>query len=129
MATIESVNQHHPGGLRLRLRPIGLALRGASPPRLSRGGSRHSHFPSELVSQRELHFARRRGLLKLTKRERCGEREAGIGKVHGVERIESLGSEANALAFLRKPERFLQRQIRIEVRREPHRRFHSRMPG
>ena len=67
--------------------------------------------------------------MKLTKRERCGEREAGIGKVHSVERIESLGSEANALAFLRKPERFLQRQIRVEVRREPHRRLHSRMPG
>src|SRR5215472_6036193 len=35
----ESFCQHHPGGLLLMLRPIGLALRCATPPQLRRGAS------------------------------------------------------------------------------------------
>ena len=80
--------------------------------RLKAGAYRHS---SELIPQRELHLSRRRSLLKFTKRQRSCEREAWIGEVHGIERIECFCTEANSMPFLRKPERLLQREIGIET--------------
>src|SRR5262249_21112068 len=68
-----------------------------------------------------------RGLLKLTKRQRSCEREAWIGEVHGIESIECFCAEANPMPFLRKPERLLQREIGIEIRRQSHDGLHTAM--
>jgi len=82
----------------------------------------------EFVAQRELHFARRRHMLKVAEGQRRRERQTRIGEVHIVKRIESFGAELDALAFLGQPESLLQRQVGIEKRREAHGRPRPRVP-
>src|SRR5712671_3010656 len=78
----------------------------------------------ELKPQRKLHFPRRRRLLELSEGQRSRQRQARVGKVHRVERIECFGAESQRLAFLQ-PKRFLKRQVGIEVWSQPYGRTRS----
>src|SRR5690348_10471453 len=93
------------------------------------GDRPQSLFSSELISQRELHFARCRCLLKFPERQRRRKRQAGIGEIHIVEHVKCFGSETNYLSFLRQLERLLQCQVSVEVRRKADNRLRSTVSG
>ena len=70
----------------------------------------------ELVPQCELHFARRRGLLKFTEGERGRQGQTRIREIHRVKRVERFCTETDGLTLFGQFKGLLKSQIGVKER-------------